>query len=265
MSRLIRTIVGVLALAVICASCNVDMSIDVVMREDGTGTITVTATADAEIVAQAPSVMTDLRFDDIRAAGWTVEGPAATPAGGLQVVLTHDFRTPKEATAILATVNGPSGPLNAITLARNTTNGTTTYALSGTLQVAGTLDAFSDSDLFNSLGATPYAAQVAAAGLQPGQAFTVHFQAKLPGTVKTSTATAGSASSPTGLSWAVPADGTVVDVGTVSTQKESRNMWASPLARAAKIAMLAWIVVAIGFLVYVIAARRRRAAIRALR
>ena len=137
--------------------------------------------------------------------------------------------------------------------------------MSGTLQVAGDLDAFSDSDLFATVGATPYAAQVAAAGLQPGQAFTIHFQAKLPGTVKTSTATAGSASSPTGLSWAVPSDGTVVDVGTISTQKASRNTWAGPLARGAMVAMFAWIVLAAGFIVYVVMARRRRAAIRALR
>ncbi len=265
MRRLFRLFVAMFALAVVCASCNVDMSIDVSMRENGTGTITVTATADADIVAQAPGLMTDLRFDDVKAAGWTVEGPAATPAGGLQVVLHHDFRTPKEATAILATLNGPSGPLNAVTLSRTKRDGTTTFAMSGTLQVAGDLDAFSDSDLFATVGATPYAAQVAAAGLQPGQAFTIHFQAKLPGTVKTSTATAGSASSPTGLSWAVPSDGTVVDVGTISTQKASRNMWAGPLARGAMVAMFAWIVLAAGFIVYVVMARRRRAAIRALR
>ena len=256
---------AVLCLTVALAACNVDMSIDVVMGDDGTGTISVTATADADIVSQAPSLLTDLRFDDVKAAGWTVDGPAATPAGGLQVVLRHGFRTPREATAILATLNGSSGPLKAITLARTKSGGTTTFSLNGTLQVAGNLDAFSDSDLFATVGATPYAAQVAAAGLQPGQAFTIHFQAKLPGTVKTSTATAGSASSPTGLSWAVPSDGTVVDVATVATQKESKNVWASPLARGAMIAMIGWIVLAAAFIVYVVMARRRRAAVRALR
>ena len=66
MRRLFRLFVAMFALAVVCASCNVDMSIDVLMREDGTGAITVTATADADIVAQAPGLMTDLRFDDGR-------------------------------------------------------------------------------------------------------------------------------------------------------------------------------------------------------
>jgi hypothetical protein len=265
MARLIRTIAAVFALAVLCAACNVDMSIDVLMREDGSGTITVTATADADIVTQAPNLINDLRFDDVKAAGWTVEGPAATPAGGLQVVLHHDFATPTEATAILAGLNGPSGPLNAVALSRTRHSGTTTYSLTGSLAIAGTLDAFSDADLFTAVGATPYAEQVAAAGIQPGQAVTIHFQAKLPGTVKSSTATAGSASSPTGLSWAVPIDGTAVDIATVSTHKDSKNIWASPLARGAMIAMFVWIVIALGFITYVVMARRRRAAIRALR
>ncbi|MCU1388499.1 MAG: hypothetical protein JWL72_1837 [Ilumatobacteraceae bacterium] len=265
MGRLFRTIFGVLALAMLCAACNVDMSVDVLMREDGSGTVTVTATADADIVKQAPALMTDLRFDDVRASGWTVQGPVATPTGGLQVVLMHTFATPAEANAILAGLNGANGPFNAVTLGRTKSHGTTTYSLSGSLQVAGGLDAFSDTDLFNAIGATPFAAQLTAAGLQPGQAVTLHFQAKLPGTVKTSTATAGSASSPTGLSWAIPIDGTAVDVATVATHKDSKNVWAGPLAKGAKIALFAWIVLSVGFILYVITARRRRAAIRGLR
>ncbi|MCU1395605.1 MAG: hypothetical protein JWM34_4033 [Ilumatobacteraceae bacterium] len=266
MRRFVRTILGIFAMAVLCAACNVDMSIDVMMRADGSGTVTVTATADADIVKQAPNLITDLRFDDVKAAGWTVQGPVATPTGGLQVVLTHTFATPTEANAILAGINGPSGPLNGVTLALAKAKDTTTYTLTGKLQVAGNLDAFSDADLFSTIGATPYAAQVAAANLQPAQAVTLHFQAKLPGSVKSSTATEGSASSPTGLSWAVPIDGTLVDVATISTHKDSKgNIWASPLAKTAMIAMFAWIVLAVGFIVYVVLARRRRAAIRALR
>ena len=264
MSRL-RTILGLLVLTMACAACNVDVSVDVVMREDGSGVVTVTATADPDVVEQAPSLADDLRFDDVRAAGWAVEGPTPTPGGGLQVVLSHPFTTPAEGTAILAGINGPSGPLRTITLARTRVKRTTTFSLTGTLQIAGALDAFSDADLYAALGATPYNAQIAAAGIQPGQAVTVHFQAKLPGTVQSSTATAGSASAPTGLSWTVPIDGTAVDVTTLATVKDPENKWAGPLAKGALIAFVAWIVIAVGFIVYVVMARRRRAAVRALR
>lgn len=265
MLRRIRTILGLLVLTLVTVACNVDVSVDVVMREDGSGVITVTATADPDVVAQAPSLANDLRFDDVRAAGWVVDGPTPTPGGGLQVVLSHPFVTPAEGTAILAGINGPGGPLQAITLKRTKVKRTTEFSLTGTLQIAGALDAFSDADLFAALGVTPYNAQIAAAGVQPAQAVTVHFQAKLPGTVQTSTATAGSASAPTGLSWTVPIDGPAVDVTTLATVKDPENVWAGPLAKGALIAFIAWIVIAAGFIVYVVMARRRRAAMRALR
>lgn len=261
----LRTILGLLVLTVMGTACTVDLSVDVAMNADGSGTVTVTATADPDVVAQAPNLADDLQLDDVKAAGWSVQGPTPTPGGGLQLVLAHPFATPAEGTAILAGLNGPSGPLNAITLTRTRSKRTTTFSLSGTLQIVGALDAFSDADLFAALGGTPYSAQIAAAGAQPGQAVTVHFQASLPGKVQNSTATAGSASAPAGLSWTVPIDATAVDVATVSTLEDAENVWASPLATGAMIAFIAWIVVAAGFIVYVVLARRRRAAMRALR
>jgi hypothetical protein len=260
----LRTAVAVLILGALCAACNVDITIDVKMSADGSGTITVTATADSDVVTQAPNLVADMHLDDIKAAGWSVQGPAKTPSGGLQIVLTHPFATPKQATAILADLNGPSGPLKSITLTRSKKGDTTTYSLGGTLQIVGGLDAFSDADLFAALGATPYAAQ-AAASPSPDQAVTVKFRAKLPGTVKKSTATSGSASSPTGLAWPVPLSGSIVDVTTQSTQHDAKNIWASPLARGAKIVFSVWIVASVCFIAFVIFARRRRRHIRALR
>ena len=261
----LRTVAAVLILSVACAACNVDISIDVKMAADGSGTVTVTATADSDIVTQAPNLVADMHLDDIRAAGWSIQGPAKTPSGGLEIVLTHPFTTPKQATAILADLNGPGGPLKSITLARTKKDETTTYSLGGTLQIDGGLEAFSDTDLSAAVGAAPYAAQAAASGTTPQQAVTVKFRAKLPGTVKKSTATSGSASSATGLAWSVPLDGTIIDVTTQSTQKAAKNIWASPVARGAKIVFFVWIVAAVFFIVYVVIARRRRRHVRALR
>jgi hypothetical protein len=265
MPRRLRTTLAALALSVLCAACNVDISIDVNMKADGSGTITVTATADSDIVKQAPHLVEDLRLTDLRAAGWTIQGPAPTPSGGLQIVLTHTFKTPKQAMAILADLNGPSGPLKSIRLSRTKKGDTTTFTLGGTLVVDGGLDAFSDADLLAAVGATPYSAQAVAAHVTPAQAVTIKFRAKLPGTVKKSTATAGSASSPTGLAWNVPLDGTSVDVATTSTQKKAKNIWASPLTRGAKILFYVWIAASVCFLIFVIITRRRRRRVRALR
>ncbi len=265
MRRCLRTVFAVLALAIVCAACNVDVHVDVLMKADGTGTITVTATADAEVVKQTTDLAKNMRLDDLRGAGWSVQGPAPTPSGGLQIIFVHPFQTPTQATAILADLNGPSGPLKSITLGRTKKGDTTTFTLGGTLQVDGGLDAFSDAQLFAALGATPYAAQAAAANTTPAQAVTITFQAKLPGTVETSTAKAGSASSPKGLAWVVPVDGTIVDVSTTATQHTSKNVWASPLARGAKILFAVWIGASAIFIGFVIIARRRRRQMHALR
>ena len=261
----LRTAIAVLVLSIACAACNVEITIDVNMASDGSGTITVTVSADSDVVAQAPNLVDDMHLDDIKAAGWSVQGPAKTPSGGLEMVLTHPFQTPKQAMAILGDLNGPSGPLKSITLARSKKDDTTTYSLGGTLQIDGGLDAFSDADLAAAVGATPYAAQAAASGVSPQQAVTVKFRAKLPGKVKKSTATSGSASSATGLAWTVPLDGSIVDVTTQSEQVAAKNIWASPLARGAKIVFFVWIIAAVLFIVYVIIARRRRRHVRALR
>ena len=63
----------------------------------------------------------------------------------------------------------------------------------------------------------------------------------------------------------LPLDGTIIDVSTQSTQKAAKNIWASPVARGAKIVLFVWIIAAVIFIVYVVIARRRRRHVRALR
>ncbi len=253
MGRMAKRTLLVLALAAVCASCRVDVHIDVAMEHDGTGVVTVTASADADVVQQSPNLGTDLRFDDVKAAGWLVDGPAATDSGGIQVVLTHTFQTPAEATALLADVGGESGPLVGIVLDRAVVNRTTTFTLDGTLQVTGGLDAFSDADLLAAVGATPFATEIAGAGLQPADAIGITFTATMPGSIDNTTAAPGQ-----GLSWTVPLDGTAVEVATLSETKDTRNAWASPLARGAKIGLIAWGAISFCFIVYVMLARRRQ-------
>jgi len=108
-------LVGAVALL---AGCRLDLNVAVDLAADGTGTVRVTATADADLLARAPNAVTDLRLDDAKAAGWTVTGPTATESGGAQVVLTKAFGSPEQATAILAEINGPSGPLRGLTLSQ---------------------------------------------------------------------------------------------------------------------------------------------------
>ena len=124
--------------ALTVSACQVDTSVEVKVEADGSGTITVNATADADVVAQAPGLAEDLRFDDAVAAGWTLQGPSATDAGGLSVTLTHDFATVEEATSLLASVNGSGGPLHDVAVTRTVTDDEITTSLEGTLRIDGT-------------------------------------------------------------------------------------------------------------------------------
>ncbi|HVE19150.1 MAG TPA: hypothetical protein VNB52_08695, partial [Ilumatobacteraceae bacterium] len=147
----------------VLSSCHVNATVDISMSADGSGRITVTAVADADVVKKAPGLADDLRFDDAKAAGWTVTPPTSTDDGGLQVELNHPFANPEEATALLQSINGSGGPLHGVTLTRVVSNAGTTVSLAGSLRIDG-MAAFADPDVLAAVGATPYAEEVVASG-----------------------------------------------------------------------------------------------------
>ena len=210
--RLVSVVATVTLAGALLASCNVDGTVSLSVRPDGSGEVSVTITADRAVVEAAPELTGDLRTDDLVEAGWTVEGPEADDAGGLTVVLRRRFDTPADATAVLAGINGDKGPLRAVTLARSGKDTNSTWTLSGALVVNGGLEAFVDNQTLELLGAAPYAGDVRAAGLDLGAAVTLRFVADIPGEVESTTAPQGGG----GLEWRIPMDGSVTDVATVS-------------------------------------------------
>jgi hypothetical protein len=145
------------ALAVVAAGCRLDIGVDVAMQADGTGTVTVTATADPALVAAVPSALADLRLDDLRATGWTVTGPTTGADGSVALSVAKPFATPAEATAILAELNGPDGPLRAVAVTLDRSFATVSSGMTGTVQLTGGLGAFSDAALAQALGSAPLA------------------------------------------------------------------------------------------------------------
>lgn len=240
------------------------------MSNDGSGVVTITAVADAAVVAKAPDLATDLAFDDVKTAGWSVVGPTAESDGGVRVILSKAFQTPAEASEILANVSGANGPLVGIGLTRQRDGVVATFDLTGSLQITGGLAAYMDEDVLASVGAAPYAAELAAANQQPQSAVAITFVATLPGEVKTTTGVAGSgvtgavvtSSSVPGshtLRFTVPTDGSALDITTRSEYRYPSNSWAAPLATGAWILLIVWIVASVVLIGYVVVARRRRA------
>jgi len=239
---------------VLVAGCRVDARVDVDVDADGSGSITVTVVADADVVTAAPGLVEDLALDDVVAGGWTVDGPDEVDGGGLRLELTHAFGTVDEATVLLRSLNGAGGPLQDVGVARVVTDDEVTTTLTGSLRVDGGVGAFTDPELLAAIGAVPYAHDIAAAGLSPDQAIGLGLTVDLPGSVDATTSTAED-----GLAWAVPLDGTPIDLATAATidRRQDGGAWAS-LSTIAFGALIVWCVAAIVFIVAVAIARRRR-------
>jgi hypothetical protein len=243
-----------LLMMVICTSCRVDVDISVTVDKNGAGTIEIAAEADQQVIQQAPNLAADLQFADAIAAGWVVQQPTPTATGGLQVSLSHTFETVDQANGLLASLNGPDGPLNNFNLSRTKTKSLTRLRLEGALLLDGDVASFTDADLLGVVGGTPYAQEIANRGLQPADTMSVTFRAKLAGAVKSTTGELIDDQ----LTWTVPLTGTPTKLTTVTEATQSSNSWASPLAKGAYFALLAWSAFAVLFILYVILARRRR-------
>ena len=236
------------------SACRVDTTIDISMHSDGSGEITLTAVADADVLAKAPGLAEDLRFDDAEAAGWTVAGPTDTSGGGLQVVLTHEFANPEEATALLQSTNGSGGPLHNVVLGRTISDSGTTITMVGSLRIDG-LIAFADPDVLAAIGAIPYAEEIAAAGQGPTQAVGVTFRASLPGKINSATGTIEGGN----VSWVVPLDGSQLDLATSAVDDHgSAKIW-GVASSAALVGLVLWCVLAAAFIAWVARQRKRRA------
>jgi hypothetical protein len=242
------------AAVVALAACHVDVAVELVIGPDGTGSITVNAVADAAVVRQAPGLAADLRFEDAKAAGWTVDGPTATPGGGLRVELTHDVTSAAEATNLLASL-GP--PFVGMKLERVVSQGgdTATTTLSGQLALTGGFAAFADSDLLAAVGGAPYARQLAASGATPPTGLSTTLRARLPGKVED---TNGRDDKGTRV-WAAPRDGTAQVVQLRTHQSPGGGGFASVLATSLLVLLIVWLVAATAFVVSVVRARARRA------
>lgn len=264
---MIRRLAVLCCCALALAGCRVDVAIDVLMAQNGSGVVQVSVVVDAGVVLAAPGLATDLRLDDLRAAGWETGGVTSTTDGGLLLVLSHRFDTPEQATAILATINGPSGPLQAVAVSRDGSKRAITYRITGSVRMDDGLDALADPDLLAAVGASPWADAIAASGATPADSVGITLRATLPGSVDTTDAeqTASAtrwgtdvADSATALTWQVPLDGGRTPVDGVTTLSLDRGGVWGPFAWVARALLVLWVVAATGFIVMVARARRRR-------
>ena len=139
-------------------------------------------------------------------------------------------------------------------IARSGKDTNSKWTLTGRLEVTGGLEAFIDDAGLKLVGSAPYLADVQEAGLDLGDAVGITFTAQLPGTIDQTTGVEGDG----GITWAVPMDGSKVDIATSSTNVDI----ASSISRVAKVLLLGllvlWIAGTLILLLLVSNARQRR-------
>ncbi len=228
---------GLVAAMTILCSCQVNAVVTLDVAQSGAGTVTLNLIADSEVVAAAPNLVDDLRFDDATAAGWVVTRPNKTADGGLQVSLKHTFDNAEQAGVILNQLSGEFGPFKQMSLSRSGKDTDSTFTLDGILQVDGGLNAFADTRLLRTIGGAPFADNVQQAGLDLGKAMTIDFVATMPGVVERTTGfdTANT------VTWRVPLDGSEQSVLTTSRNTAVRATVARLVAGLFKFLLFAWL------------------------
>ncbi|MGZ4785337.1 MAG: hypothetical protein ACXV5S_06680 [Acidimicrobiales bacterium] len=146
-------VLAAIALVGLLVGCQAKLVVHTTVEADGSGTVEVAVGLDAEAVAKAGDLRSQLRVDDLRAAGWTVTDPTEEADGYTWVRATKPFADASGASAVLDEVNGPDGAFGGWTVKKSSSALSTSYSVSGAVDLTKGLETFSDAQLDQSLGA----------------------------------------------------------------------------------------------------------------
>jgi hypothetical protein len=227
--------------ALVLPACQVTTSVGVNARSNGSGEVRAVVTLDKDAAGQVPDLGSKLRVADLRAAGWRVDGPKPTAAGGLTVSARKAFATPAEAAVVIGQLSGPSGPFQDFAMRRTRSFAKTRLAFRGTVDLSKGLASFSDPALRSRLGGTDLGFDPAQLQSRLGQAlarvFPVKVSVRLPGQVASNAPLrAGN-----GAQWS-PAFGEHVTLVASSEQWNAGNLAAAAVSVAAALALAGWLV-----------------------
>jgi hypothetical protein len=165
----LRAAFGALVLVAVLAGCRVQTEVTIDVADDGSGVVAVGVGLDPDATSRVPGLDEVLRLDDLTAAGWEVEGPQVEDDGHTWVRASKPFADPDGLAVVLAEVTGPDGPFQGFALTEDRLLARTTYELTGTVDLSGGLEAFTDEELAALLGGEPLGASVEELEAQLGE------------------------------------------------------------------------------------------------
>ncbi|HEX2048106.1 MAG TPA: hypothetical protein VHF27_10095 [Acidimicrobiales bacterium] len=185
--RALPALVALLAWA--ATACHVTIAAGVDVARDGSGRVTAGLGLDADALTELGDPAAALRVDDLRGAGWQVEGPRKEDDGLTWVRASKPFADPEQAAATMAELSGPDGPFREfrVVRTRSLTRSRTTFT--GTVDLSRGLAGLSDPELAAALGDVDPGLDLEGLRRRFGDALartvTVQVSAGLPGDVTT--------------------------------------------------------------------------------
>jgi len=160
-ARHVLSIVVVALVVLALTGCQVKLDVHTKVKGDGSGTVQVALGLYAEALAKVGDLNSQLRVDDLRAAGWSIEGPDARDDGFTWVSATKAFADAAGATEVMDEVNGADGAFRQWTVTRSSSPLSASYTVNGTIDLTKGMQTFGDDQLSQLLGGDPFAAGVA--------------------------------------------------------------------------------------------------------
>jgi hypothetical protein len=183
--RRLRLAALVLLIVIGAGACRVDTQVGITVNQNGSGTVTVRVGLDDDALRRVPTLVQDLETDDLRATGWTLQGPTKQSDGLTYISASKNFADPEEASKVLAEISGPNGPFRDFAITRTRSFAKTKFTFDGTVDFAAGLESFSDSELAAQLDGKPLGDDLKAIEDRAGQpldtAFQFHVIVRLPG------------------------------------------------------------------------------------
>lgn len=146
-AAVLRAALLAFGLAVLVAACRVDTTVQVDVGEDGSGTVTVVLVADADAALRVPELTRGLRLDDMRDAGWDIDGPVSRADGGVQIRAVKAFESSRQLPEILEEFAGRGVVFSDVVLEQTRAFAETVYRFGATVNPTPPLEAFSDEEL----------------------------------------------------------------------------------------------------------------------
>ena len=143
----LRAVVLAVGLAVGAAACRVETVVEVEVDDVGSGTVTVVLRADGDAVARVPELADGLRLDDVRDAGWTVDGPVSRGVLGVEVRATKAFVSSTQLPVILGELAGEGVIFSDVVLEQTRSFARSAYDFRATIDPAPPVETFSDGAL----------------------------------------------------------------------------------------------------------------------